>query len=46
LDAAQKLIEKYKLPHYYSQRILLIREEIRTLFECKKSPQITLTDFA
>jgi DNA polymerase II large subunit len=46
LEAAEHLIEKYKLPRYYSQRILLIKEEIRTLFECKKSPQITLTDFA
>jgi DNA polymerase II large subunit len=46
LGAADHLIEKYKLPRYYSQRILLMKEEIRTLFEGKKSPQITLTDFA
>jgi DNA polymerase II large subunit len=46
LEAAEHLIEKYKLPRYYSQRILLMKEEIRTLFEGKKSPQITLTDFA
>jgi DNA polymerase II large subunit len=45
LEAAEHLIEKYKLPRYYSQRILLMKEEIRTLFEGKKSPQITLTDF-
>ncbi|HVP92925.1 MAG TPA: DNA polymerase II large subunit [Acidobacteriota bacterium] len=46
LEAAEHLIEKYKLPRYYSQRIFLMKEEIRTLFEGKKSPQITLTDFA
>jgi DNA polymerase II large subunit len=46
LEAAQHLIEKYELPRYYSQRILLIKEEIQTLFEGKKSSQITLTDFA
>jgi len=46
LEAAQQLIEKYKLPTYYSQRILLVKEEIQTLFEGKKPNQITLTDFA
>jgi DNA polymerase II large subunit len=46
LEAAEHLIEKYKLPRYYSQRILLLKEEIHTLFEGKKSLQITLTDFA
>jgi len=46
LAAAQHLIGKYELPRYYSQRILLVKEEIKTLFEGKKSNQITLTDFA
>jgi DNA polymerase II large subunit len=45
LEAAQHLIEKYQLPQYYSQRILLVKEEIQTLFEGKKPSQITLTDF-
>jgi DNA polymerase II large subunit len=45
MDVAQHLIEKYKLPRYYSQRILLIKEEIHALFESKKSNQITLADF-
>jgi DNA polymerase II large subunit len=46
LDAAQHIIKKYELPHYYVQRILLIKEEINALFEGKKPRQISLTDFA
>jgi len=46
LDAAQNLVERYHLPRYYTQRIVLIKEEIRALFESKKPKQICLTDFA
>jgi DNA polymerase II large subunit len=46
LDAAQQLVEKYELPQYYSQRILLVKEEINALFESKKPKQISLIDFA
>jgi DNA polymerase II large subunit len=46
LEAAQHLIDKYGLPRYYSQRILLMKEEINALFEGKKPKQITLADFA
>jgi DNA polymerase II large subunit len=46
LDAAQHLIDKYELPRYYAQRILLMKEEINALFEGKKPKQISLTDFA
>ncbi len=46
LEAAQHLIEKYGLPQYYAQRILLMKEEIDALFEGKKPRQISLTDFA
>jgi DNA polymerase II large subunit len=46
LEAAQHLVEKYGLPRYYAQRILLMREEINSLFEGKKPKQISLTDFA
>ena len=46
LEAAQHLIEKYGLPQYYAQRILLMKEEINALFEGKKPRQISLTDFA
>jgi DNA polymerase II large subunit len=45
MDAAQKLVEKYKLPKYYAQRINLVREEIDTMFSTKKSKQISLTEF-
>jgi DNA polymerase II large subunit len=46
LEAAQQLIEKYKLPRYYAQRISLIKEEIKALFDSKKPKQISLADFA
>jgi len=46
LEAAQHLIDKYELPRYYAQRILLMKEEINALFEGKKPKQITLADFA
>jgi DNA polymerase II large subunit len=46
LEAAQRLVEKYGLPQYYAQRILLMKEEINALFEGKKPKQISLTDFA
>jgi DNA polymerase II large subunit len=46
LDAAQHVVEKYGLPQYYAQRILLMKQEIDALFESKKPRQISLTDFA
>ncbi|MEM2105548.1 MAG: DNA polymerase II large subunit [Candidatus Bathyarchaeia archaeon] len=45
-EAAQNLVEKYGLPQYYAQRILLVKEEINSLFEGKKPRQISLTDFS
>jgi DNA polymerase II large subunit len=46
LEVARHLIEKYRLPQYYAQRILLMKEEIGDMFENKKPKQISLTDFA
>ena len=46
LEAAQNLIDKYGLPKYYSQRIALVKEEIKALFDSKKPKQISLMDFA
>ena len=46
LDAAQSLVERYHLPRYYTQRIVLMKEEIRALFESKKPKQVCLMDFA
>jgi DNA polymerase II large subunit len=45
LDAAQQLIEKYNLPKYYAQRIMLVKDEIHSLFEGNKPKQISLVDF-
>jgi DNA polymerase II large subunit len=46
LEAAQRLVEKYGLPEYYSQRISLMKGEINSMFDNKKPKQISLTDFA
>lgn len=46
LDVALHLIEKYELPQYYAQRIVLMREEIADMFEGKKPKQVSLADFA
>lgn len=46
LDVSQQLIEKYELPKYYAQRIMLARAEIDAMFTSKKPKQISLTDFA
>jgi len=45
LEAAHQLVEKYGLSDYYNQRLLLVKEEIDSLFEGKKPRQISLTDF-
>jgi DNA polymerase II large subunit len=46
LDAAEHLVKKYGLGEYYAQRIMLIREEINSIFEGKKPRQVSLVDFA
>jgi DNA polymerase II large subunit len=46
LDAAQSLVDRYRLPRYYTQRLLLVKEEIRALFESGKEKQFCLSDFA
>jgi DNA polymerase II large subunit len=45
LSAAHQLIKKYNLSEYYAQRLSLVEDEIRTLFEGKKPRQISLTSF-
>ena len=45
LEVTRQLIDKYKLPDYYRQRISLIEEEINTLFEAERSKQVKLFDF-
>ncbi len=45
LEAAHQLVQKYGLPEYYNQRLLLVQDEINSLFEGKKPRQISLADF-
>jgi DNA polymerase II large subunit len=45
LNAAQGLVDKYGLPKYYTQRLILIREEIHSMFDNKKPKQTSLFDF-
>jgi DNA polymerase II large subunit len=45
LPAALQLIKKYGLSEYYAQRLSMVEDEIRTLFEGKKPRQISLTAF-
>jgi DNA polymerase II large subunit len=45
LEAAQQLVDKYGLPKYYTQRLILIREEIASTFDNKKPKQAKLFDF-
>ncbi|UCC58747.1 MAG: DNA polymerase II large subunit [Candidatus Bathyarchaeum sp.] len=45
LPAALQLIKKYGLSEYYAQRLSIVEDEIRTLFEGKKPRQISLTAF-
>jgi DNA polymerase II large subunit len=45
LDAARELVRRYGLSDYYAQRLLLVEEEIWSLFEGDKPKQISLKDF-
>jgi DNA polymerase II large subunit len=45
LGAAQQLVDRYDLPKYYTQRILMIKEEICSMFDNKKPKQTSLFDF-
>lgn len=46
LEAASQLVEKYGLSKHYAQRLSMIEDEIKELFESKRPKQITLADFA
>jgi DNA polymerase II large subunit len=46
LEASRYLVKKYELPTYFVQRLELLEEEIKALFEGKKPRQISLADFA
>jgi len=46
LSVAQQLVDKYGLPKYYTQRLILIKEELSLMFDNKKAKQATLFDFS
>jgi DNA polymerase II large subunit len=46
LEAAQELVDEYDLPNYYTQRIVLIKEELLSMFDNNKPKQMTLFDFS
>lgn len=46
MEAAEHLVEKYRLPKYYAQRIMLMKQEIASTFDSRKPKQFSLTDFA
>ena len=46
LDIAQQLVDKYGLPKYYTQRLLLVKEELFLMFDNKKAKQTILFDFS
>jgi DNA polymerase II large subunit len=45
LSIAQDIVNKYGLPKYYTQRLILINEEISLMFDNKKAKQTCLFDF-
>jgi len=45
LKAAHELVQKYGLSEHYAQRLSMVEEEIKSLFEGKKPRQISLADF-
>jgi DNA polymerase II large subunit len=45
LSVAHHLVDKYGLPKYYTQRLILIKEELSLMFDNKKARQATLFDF-
>ena len=45
LKHTRRIIEKYHLPKYYAQRLEMIEEEVRLLFEGEGKRQVSLSDF-
>jgi DNA polymerase II large subunit len=46
LAVAQHLVNRYGLPQYYTQRLILIKEELSLMFDNKKAKQTSLFDFS
>ncbi len=45
LSIAQQLVDNYGLPKYYTQRLVLVKDEISLMFDNKKAKQTKLFDF-
>ncbi|MCL2288122.1 MAG: DNA polymerase II large subunit, partial [Candidatus Bathyarchaeota archaeon] len=45
LSIAQQLVNNYGLPKYYTQRLVLVKDEISLMFDNKKAKQTKLFDF-
>ncbi|MBN2122286.1 DNA polymerase II large subunit [Candidatus Micrarchaeota archaeon] len=45
LEISKRLVEEYGLPNYMAQRLLLLEEEISSIFEDEKVKQTGLSDF-
>ncbi|MCW4006630.1 MAG: DNA polymerase II large subunit [Candidatus Bathyarchaeota archaeon] len=45
LAPAQQMVDKYGLPNYYTQRMMLIKDELHYMFDNKKPKQASLLDF-
>ncbi|MFA4946210.1 MAG: DNA polymerase II large subunit [Candidatus Micrarchaeia archaeon] len=46
LELSRNLAEKYALPNYLKQRLMLIKKEIASIFDNEKSKQFSLSDYA
>ncbi|MFH0972183.1 MAG: DNA polymerase II large subunit [Candidatus Micrarchaeota archaeon] len=46
LELSKSLVEKYELPDYLRQRLMLIEREIKSIFEDEKVKQFSLSDYA
>ncbi|MFH1257387.1 MAG: DNA polymerase II large subunit, partial [Candidatus Micrarchaeota archaeon] len=46
LELSKSLVERYDLPDYLKQRLMLIEREIKSIFEDEKVKQFSLSDYA
>ncbi|MFH0835781.1 MAG: DNA polymerase II large subunit [Candidatus Micrarchaeota archaeon] len=46
LKISQEMAEKYDLPNYLKQRLMLIKKEIASIFEDERVKQFSLSDYA
>ncbi|MBI5225522.1 DNA polymerase II large subunit [Candidatus Micrarchaeota archaeon] len=46
LELSKSLVDKYELPNYLKQRLMLIEREIQSIFEDQKVKQFSLAEYA